>query len=173
MTVVRSQGLDAAAVPWQGSLLWSFVRTYLLGNRGSEPNVPAPESQCGSLPGGYGAAGGGLGGEGLPPQPKGNTLAGMLSLGPAWWAHHPFLHKQTIHGADPRLCMEPQGTVNSQVPWGSGDWAPGQACRPGWREGRWAITGLRKGYLLKLVGKQVRTRAGKFSLWETKNHEEL
>lgn len=131
MTVVRSQGLDAAAVPWPGSLLWSFVRTYLLGNRGSEPNVPAPESQCGSLPGGCGAAGGGPGGEGLPPQPKGNTLAGMLSLGPAWWAHHPFLHKQTIHGADPRLCMEPQGTREQPGPlwlWRLGSW-PGLPAR--------------------------------------------
>ena len=66
VTVVRSQGLDAAAVPWQGSLLWSFVRTYLPGNGGSELNLPVPESQRGSPPGGCGAVGGGSAGGGAP-----------------------------------------------------------------------------------------------------------
>lgn len=39
-------------LPWQGSVPWSSVRTHLLGNRGSQLNVPVPESQCGSPPGG-------------------------------------------------------------------------------------------------------------------------
>lgn len=62
-----------------------------------------------------------------------------------------------------RACAwSPRAHTNTQVLCGSGDWAPGQACRPGWRGDKWAITGLRK------VGKQVRARAGKFSLWEKK-----
>lgn len=90
-----------------------------------------PKSQCGSLPGGCGAAGGRSGGEGLPLQPKGNILAGMLSLGPTWWAHHPFLHKQTIHGAEPSLRMEPKGTHEHPGPlwlWRLGSW-PGLPAR--------------------------------------------
>ena len=166
MTVVRSQGLDAAAVPWQSSLPWSFVRTCLLGNRGSEPTVPAPESQCGSLPGGCGAAEGRPRGEG----PRRSLKLRKLSLGPTWWPHRPLLHKQTIQGADRGCAWSPRARRDREALCGSG------GCRPGCREDRWAITGLRKGFLLKPVGKQVRTRAGKLSLWGKKNppnHEEL
>lgn len=138
----------------------------LLGNRGSEPNVPARVTVWVS-PWWVWSSWRRIGREGLPLQPKGNILAGMLSLGPTWWAHHPFLHKQSM-GRSRACAWSPRAHMNTQVLCGSGDWAPGQACRPGWRGDKWAIIGLRKGYLLKPVGKQVRTRAGKFSLGKKK-----
>lgn len=127
-----------------------------------------PKSQCGSLPGGCGAAGGRSGGEGLPLQPKGNILAGMLSLGPTWWAHHPFLHKQTIHGAEPSFCMEPKGTHEHPGPlwlWRLGSW-PGLPARM--ERGQVGHHRVKKG-LPAQAGRQAgQTRAGKFSLWEKK-----
>lgn len=105
-----------------------------LGNRGSELTAPVPESQHGSPPGGCGAAGGGLGGDGPLPQPERDILAGMLPLGSICWPLYPSLCKQTIRGADLGCAWRRRAHMKSLVPGGSDGCAP----RPG-LPARWGV----------------------------------